>query len=132
MTTFPATVMLLGSGELGKEVAIAAQRLGCRVIACDRYAGAPAMQVADLAEVLPMTEAEALLEVVRRHSPVVVIPEIEALAVNALAFRRIPDALFRTPALLHDHHRDIHRLDHCCLWCKQAFLPRHGLGRTIR
>ena len=84
MTTFPATVMLLGSGELGKEVAIAAQRLGCRVIACDRYAGAPAMQVADLAEVLPMTEPEALLEVVRRHRPTVVIPEIEALAVNAL------------------------------------------------
>ena len=85
MTTFPATVMLLGSGELGKEVAIAAQRLGCRVIACDRYAGAPAMQVADLAEVLPMSEPEALLEVVRRHRPSVVIPEIEALAVNALA-----------------------------------------------
>ena len=85
MTTFPATVMLLGSGELGKEVAIAAQRLGCRVIACDRYAGAPAMQVADLAEVLPMNEPEALLEVVRRHRPKVVIPEIEALAVNALA-----------------------------------------------
>ena len=85
MTTFPATVMLLGSGELGKEVAIAAQRLGCRVIACDRYAGAPAMQVADLAEVLQMTEPEALLEVVRRHRPSVVIPEIEALAVNALA-----------------------------------------------
>ena len=41
--------MLLGSGELGKEVAIAAQRVGCRVIACDRYAGAPAMQVADVA-----------------------------------------------------------------------------------
>ena len=85
MTTFPATVMLLGSGELGKEVAIAAQRLGCRVIACDRYDNAPAMQVADVAEVLPMTEPEALLEVVRRHRPTVVIPEIEALAVNALA-----------------------------------------------
>jgi len=84
MTTFPATVMLLGSGELGKEVAIAAQRLGCRVIACDRYAGAPAMQVAGLTEVLAMTEPEALLEVVRRHRPTVVIPEIEALAVNAL------------------------------------------------
>ena len=55
MPSFPRTVMLLGSGELGKEVAIAAQRLGCRVIACDRYAGAPAMQVADVAEVLPMT-----------------------------------------------------------------------------
>ena len=85
MPSFPRTVMLLGSGELGKEVAIAAQRLGCRVIACDRYAGAPAMQVADIAEVLPMTDADALLEVVRRHKPDVVIPEIEALAVHALA-----------------------------------------------
>ena len=85
MSGFPRTVMLLGSGELGKEVAIAAQRLGCRVIACDRYAAAPAMQVADVAEVLPMSEADALLEVVRRHRPDVVIPEIEALAVAALA-----------------------------------------------
>ena len=85
MSGFPRTVMLLGSGELGKEVAIAAQRLGCRVIACDRYAAAPAMQVADVAEVLPMGEADALLEVVRRHRPDVVIPEIEALAVAALA-----------------------------------------------
>ena len=85
MSAFPRTVMLLGSGELGKEVAIAAQRLGCNVIACDRYADAPAMQVADKVEVLPMTDADALLDVVRRHRPDVVIPEIEALAVAALA-----------------------------------------------
>ena len=85
MAGFPHTVMLLGSGELGKEVAIAAQRLGCSVIACDRYEGAPAMQVADKVEVLPMTDAGALLEVARRHRPDVVIPEIEALAVAALA-----------------------------------------------
>ncbi|MCU0528821.1 MAG: formate-dependent phosphoribosylglycinamide formyltransferase [Cyanobium sp. Prado107] len=84
-TAFPRTLMLLGSGELGKEVAIAAQRLGCRVIAVDRYAGAPAMQVADLAEVIPMTDPDALREVVRRHRPDLVIPEIEALAVDALA-----------------------------------------------
>ena len=83
--TFPRTLMLLGSGELGKEVAIAAQRLGCRVIAVDRYAGAPAMQVADQAEVVAMTDPEALKAVVRRHQPDVVIPEIEALAVDALA-----------------------------------------------
>ena len=56
MPSFPRTVMLLGSRELGKEVAIAAQRHGCRVIACDRYANAPAMQVADIAEVLAMTD----------------------------------------------------------------------------
>ena len=85
MTRFPRSVLLLGSGELGKEVAIAAQRLGCRVIACDRYPDAPAMQVADVAEVLPMTEASDLLAVVRKHRPDVVIPEIEALAVSALA-----------------------------------------------
>ena len=82
---FPRTVLLLGSGELGKEVAIAAQRLGCRVIAVDRYAGAPAMQVADVSEVVAMGEAEALKAVVRKHQPDVVIPEIEALAVDALA-----------------------------------------------
>ena len=85
MTRFPRSVLLLGSGELGKEVAIAAQRLGCRVIACDRYRDAPAMQVADVAEVLPMTEVTDLLAVVRKHRPDVVIPEIEALAVQALA-----------------------------------------------
>ena len=85
MSRFPRTVLLLGSGELGKEVAIAAQRLGCRVIACDRYADAPAMQVSDVAEVLTMTDADNLLKVVRRHRPDVVIPEIEALAVSALA-----------------------------------------------
>jgi phosphoribosylglycinamide formyltransferase 2 len=82
---FPRSLMLLGSGELGKEVAIAAQRLGCRVIAVDRYAGAPAMQVADVAEVVAMGEPEALKAVVRRHRPDVVVPEIEALAVDALA-----------------------------------------------
>lgn len=81
----PRTLMLLGSGELGKEVAIAAQRLGCRVIAVDRYPGAPAMQVADAAEVIPMTDAAALKAVVRAHQPDLLIPEIEALAVDALA-----------------------------------------------
>ena len=81
---FPRTLMLLGSGELGKEVAIAAQRLGCRVIAVDRYAGAPAMAVAHAVEVIPMTDPEALKAVVRRHRPDLVIPEIEALAVDAL------------------------------------------------
>ncbi|MCP9819554.1 formate-dependent phosphoribosylglycinamide formyltransferase [Synechococcus sp. Cruz-9H2] len=81
----PRTLMLLGSGELGKEVAIAAQRLGCRVIAVDRYPGAPAMQVSDQAEVIAMTDPEALKAVVRRHRPDLVIPEIEALAVDALA-----------------------------------------------
>jgi phosphoribosylglycinamide formyltransferase 2 len=85
LPNLPRTLMLLGSGELGKEVAIAAQRLGCRVIAVDRYAEAPAMAVAQVAEVVAMTDPEALRAVVRRHRPDLVIPEIEALAVDALA-----------------------------------------------
>ena len=84
-THLPATLLLLGSGELGKEVAITAQRLGCRVVAVDRYANAPAMQVADTAVVIPMTDAAALKQVIREHQPALVIPEIEALAVDALA-----------------------------------------------
>ncbi|MFM7087011.1 MAG: formate-dependent phosphoribosylglycinamide formyltransferase [Cyanobium sp.] len=82
---FPPTVLLLGSGELGKEVAIAAQRLGCTVVAIDRYPGAPAMHVADASEVVAMTDPDALKAVVRHYRPDVVIPEIEALAVDALA-----------------------------------------------
>ncbi len=76
--------MLLGSGELGKEVAIAAQRLGCKVIACDRYKNAPAMQVADLKEVLDMSDPKILKDKIRQYNPDIVIPEIEALAVDSL------------------------------------------------
>ncbi|KGG14030.1 Phosphoribosylglycinamide formyltransferase 2 [Prochlorococcus marinus str. LG] len=76
--------MLLGSGELGKEVAIAGKRLGCKVIACDRYEEAPAMQVADLAIVLDMNNHNSLQKTIRDYKPDVVIPEIEALAVEAL------------------------------------------------
>ena len=66
MTIYPKTLMLLGSGELGKEVAIAAQRLGCKVIACDRYKNAPAMQIADEENVLDMTNPKALKQVIRK------------------------------------------------------------------
>ena len=76
--------MLLGSGELGKEVAIAAKRLACKVIACDRYKDAPAMQVSDCAEVFNMNDAEVLKQIIRKYKPDIVIPEIEALAVDAL------------------------------------------------
>ena len=62
-----ATLMLLGSGELGREFAIAAKRLGCRVIACDRYANAPAMQIADAFEVFPMLDGKALRAAVEKH-----------------------------------------------------------------
>ncbi len=84
MTDIPKTLMILGSGELGKELSIAAKRLGCKVIACDKYHNAPAMQVADIAEVIPMNNGKALKDVIRKYKPDAVIPEIEALAVEAL------------------------------------------------
>ncbi len=74
-----ATLMLLGSGELGREFAIAAKRLGCRIVACDRYENAPAMQVADAFEVFPMLDGKALRAAVEKHKPDVIIPEIEAI-----------------------------------------------------
>jgi phosphoribosylglycinamide formyltransferase 2 len=80
-----ATLMLLGSGELGREFAIAAKRLGCRVIACDRYANAPAMQVADVCEVFPMLDGAALRAAVEKHQPDVIGPEIEAIDTAMLA-----------------------------------------------
>jgi len=77
MYTF--TLMLLGSGELGREFAIAAKRLGCRMIACDRYANAPAMQLSDACEVFPMLDGAALRSAVEKHKPDVIVPEIEAI-----------------------------------------------------
>ena len=82
---FTATLMLLGAGELGREFAIAAKRLGCRVIACDRYENAPAMQVADAFEVFPMLDGKALRAAVETHKPDVIIPEIEAIDTATLA-----------------------------------------------
>src|SRR5436190_14964452 len=80
-----ATLMLLGSGELGREFAIAAKRLGCRIIACDRYANAPSMQVADAFEVFPMLDGAALRAAVEKHKPDVIVPEIEAIDTATLA-----------------------------------------------
>jgi phosphoribosylglycinamide formyltransferase 2 len=82
---FTATLMLLGAGELGREFTIAAKRLGCRVIACDRYANAPAMQMADACEVFPMLDGKALRAAVEKHKPDVIIPEIEAIDTATLA-----------------------------------------------
>src|SRR5690349_11675182 len=79
------TLMLLGSGELGREFAIAAKRLGCRVVACDRYANAPAMQLADASEVFPMLDGKALRAAVEKHRPDVIVPEIEASDTATLA-----------------------------------------------
>ncbi len=77
-------VMLLGSGELGKEVAIECQRLGIEVIAVDRYADAPAMQVAHRSHVINMLDGEALKALVAEEKPHFIVPEIEAIATDAL------------------------------------------------
>ena len=77
-------ILLLGSGELGKEFVIAAKRKGIYVVACDRYAGAPAMQVADEYEVFSMLDGDALEAVVRKHQPDIIVPEIEAIRTERL------------------------------------------------
>lgn len=77
-------LMLLGAGELGKEFVISAKRLGLTVIATDRYAGAPAMQVADDYEVIDMLNAEDLERIVAKHKPDILVPEIEAIRTEKL------------------------------------------------
>jgi phosphoribosylglycinamide formyltransferase 2 len=91
-------LLLLGAGELGKEVAIEAQRLGVEVVAADRYTNAPAMQVAHRSHVLDMLDRAALRELVLRERPALIVPEIEAIAtpelvaLEAEGFRVIPTA----------------------------------------
>jgi phosphoribosylglycinamide formyltransferase 2 len=91
-------LLLLGSGELGKEVAIEAQRLGVEVIACDRYAGAPAMQVAHRHHIFAMTDAAALRAVIELEKPDYIVPEVEAIATDTLValekdgFKVVPTA----------------------------------------
>ena len=81
----PARVLLLGSGELGKEVVIALQRYGCTVIACDSYADAPAMQVADESRVFDMSDPQALREVLDSVDVDLIVPEVEAIATDELS-----------------------------------------------
>lgn len=83
----PKKILLLGSGELGKEFVIAAQRLGCHVVACDSYDGAPAMQVADEREVFPMLDGARLEAAIDRHRPDLIVPEIEAIRTETLVER---------------------------------------------
>jgi phosphoribosylglycinamide formyltransferase 2 len=97
-TASQTKLLLLGSGELGKEVAIEAQRLGVMVVAVDRYAHAPAMQVAHRSHVIAMTDADALRKVILEEDPDFIVPEIEAIATHVLleleadGFRVIPTA----------------------------------------
>ena len=77
-------ILLLGSGELGKEFVIAAKRAGQYVIACDRYDNAAALQVADEREVFSMLDGDALDAVVKKHRPDIIVPAIEAIRVEKL------------------------------------------------
>ena len=97
-TTTATKVLLCGAGELGKEVVIELQRLGVEVIAVDRYANAPAMQVADRSHQISMLDGEALEAVIRQEQPDLIVPEIEAIHTDTLAkleadgFQVIPTA----------------------------------------
>lgn len=91
-------IMLLGSGELGKEIAIEAQRLGVEVVAVDKYANAPAHLVANRAYVIDMKDEAAVLEVIEKENPTYILPEVEAISISALfkaeakGFHVIPNA----------------------------------------
>lgn len=98
LTSVATRALLLGSGELGKEITIELQRLGVEVIACDKYANAPAMQVAHRAHVFNMLDGQALRAVVEQEKPSLIIPEVEAIATRTLVeleqegYRVIPTA----------------------------------------
>lgn len=108
-----ATVLLLGSGELGREFVISAKRLGARVIACDSYDDAPAMQLADAREVFSMLDGAALRAVVETHRPDFIVPEIEAIRTEVLGeleaegFTVVPSARAAQLTMNRDAIRDL-------------------------
>ena len=108
-----ARILLLGSGELGRELVISAKRLGCHVIACDSYAGAPAMQVADECEIFSMLDGDALRTVIARHRPDHIVPEVEAIRTEILAeveadgFHVVPSAHAAQLTMNRDAIRDL-------------------------
>jgi phosphoribosylglycinamide formyltransferase 2 len=111
--TFTAKILLLGSGELGKEFAISAKRYGCHVVACDAYANAPAMQVSDEAEVFSMLDADALRQVIDRHRPDYIVPEVEAIRTEVLqefegkGFTVVPSARATYMTMNRDRIREV-------------------------
>lgn len=111
--TFTAKILLLGSGELGKEFAISAKRYGCYVVACDNYANAPAMQVSDEAEVLSMLDDDALRRVIDRHQPDYIVPEVEAIRTEVLqefedkGFSVVPSARATYMTMNRDRIREV-------------------------
>lgn len=110
---FTAKILLLGSGELGKEFAISAKRYGCYVVACDSYPNAPAMQVSDEAEVFSMLDAESLKAAIEKHHPDFIVPEIEAIRTEVLqdfedkGFTVVPSARAASLTLNRDGIRDL-------------------------
>ncbi|RJY09329.1 formate-dependent phosphoribosylglycinamide formyltransferase [Aurantiacibacter aquimixticola] len=108
-----ATILLLGSGELGREFVISAKRLGAKVIACDAYDDAPAMQLADGREVFSMLDGEALRAVTQKHRPDLIVPEIEAIRTEVLAeleadgFNVVPSARATMMTMNRDAIRDL-------------------------
>jgi phosphoribosylglycinamide formyltransferase 2 len=106
-------ILLLGSGELGKEFVISAKRLGCHVIACDSYAGAPAMQVADEFRVFSMLDEAALRDTIHSVKPDLIVPEIEAIRTEVLleveqaGFEVIPSARAANLTMNRDRIRDV-------------------------
>lgn len=110
---FTAKILLLGSGELGKEFVISTKRYGCYVVACDSYANAPAMQVADEAEVFPMLDEDALRKAIEKHQPDFIVPEIEAIRTEVLeefedrGFTVVPSARAASLTMNRDRIREL-------------------------
>ena len=125
-------VMLLGAGELGKEVVIDLQRLGVEVIAVDRYADAPAQQVAHRAHVIDMTDAAALRELVLRERPHLIVPEIEAIATDELV-RIEAEGLARVIPTAHAAHTTMNRERIRRLAAEKLGLPtsRYAFASTL-
>lgn len=111
--TFTKKILLLGSGELGREFVISAKRLGAYVIACDAYAAAPAMQVADAHEVFSMLDGDKLRAAIAKHQPDLIVPEVEAIRTEILAeveadgFNVVPSARATQLTMNRDAIRDV-------------------------
>ncbi len=109
----PKKILLLGSGELGKELVIEAKRLGLEVIAIDKYENAPAMQVADHSFVIDMSNKELLTKTIKEHKPDFVVPEIEAISIESLkelekeGVRIVPNARTVEITMNRDKIRDL-------------------------
>lgn len=111
--TFTKKILLLGSGELGREFVISAKRLGAYVVACDSYAAAPAMQVADDCEVFSMLDGDKLRAAIEKHQPDLIVPEVEAIRTEILAeveaqgFNVVPSARATQLTMNRDAIRDV-------------------------